>query len=236
MSRPPAEDTPAPLNRLLAALPARELRRLLPRLEAVHPELKTVLQRPGEPIRHLYFPTRGVVSLLMPLEDGGKIEVGLVGREGLVGLPIFLGVETSPVLSMVQVPGELLRIPSAVFRACIGRRTVLHRLLLRYTHALLAQLSHGAACGSRHPLSKRLCRWLLLLQSRAEADRFPMTHELMAIMLGVRRASVTEAAHELREAGLIRYGRGQLTVLDRDGLEAAACSCYRAIQNHLDFL
>lgn len=223
-------------NLLLAALPPRELRRLSPVLETVSLELKTILHVPGEPISHLYFPTGCVASLVMQMEDGGHIEVGLVGREGVIGLPVFLGVETSPVLSLVQVPGEMVRIPSSDFRACIGRTPVLQQLLLRYTHALLTQLSHAAACSSRHPLSKRLCRWLLLLQNRAEADRFPMTHELMSVLLGVRRASVTEAARELQQAGLIHYRRGQLMVLDRPGLEAAACCCYRAMQNHLDYL
>jgi CRP-like cAMP-binding protein len=221
-------------NRLLAALPRREYGRLLPHLESVPLPSRAVLHQPDEPIRHVYFPTGGVVSLLTSLEGGRGVEVGVVGREGMAGLAVFLGVEGTPARAVVQVPGEALRMRAEDFRAHVGRDTRLHDLLLRYTHAFLAQVAQSVACNARHPVARRLCRWLLLVHSRAGTDRFPLTHEFLAAMLGVRRASVTEAAGWLQEAGLIRCGRGQLTVLDRNGLESNSCGCHRVVEAELD--
>jgi CRP-like cAMP-binding protein len=229
----PRSDAPGrvpPPNRLLAALPPREYDRLRPHLEPAPLTTRAILYEPGQPVRHVYFPGSGVLSLLGVLPDGDSIEVGVVGREGMAGLSVFLGVESGPTRCLVQVPGEALRMAADAFRSRVGRGSRLHGLLLRYTHGLLAQVAQSAACNALHPVEQRMCRWLLMVHSRAGSDRFPLTHDFLAAMLGVRRASVTEAARELRQAGLIRYGQGQLTVLDRPGLEVAACACYRTDQ------
>jgi CRP-like cAMP-binding protein len=230
----PGRATP-PANRLLAALPPKERTRL--RLEQVPLALRDVLFEAGQPVTHVYFPSSGVVSLLSPPEGVGEgVEVGLVGREGMVGLAVFLGADSSPFRCIVQVPGDALRLPADEFRSRVGRDSPLHGLLLRYTNAFLSQVSLSVSCNSLHSLEKRLCRWLLMTHVRAETDEFMLTHELLAAMLGVRRASVTEAARGLRQAGLIRYVRGQITVLDRPGLEAAACPCHRIAQREFDRL
>jgi CRP-like cAMP-binding protein len=224
----------SPLNRLLAVLPPEEYALLHPCLECVPLQFKAPVHEPGQPITHLYFPTSGVISLLLPLEERTLgIEVGVVGREGMVGLAVFLGASTTIFRAMVQAPGEALRIPVEDFRSRVGRHTVLHEHLLRFTHLFLSQLSLSIACNALHPMEKRMCRWLLAMHDRVDSDRFPLTHEFLAAMLGVRRASVSEAARGLRQAGLIRYGGGQLTVLDRAGLESAACPCHRKGQGEL---
>jgi len=231
MSRSGAPGHAPPGNQLLAALPQREYDHLRSLLEAVPLAPRAVLYESRQPISHVYFPTTGVVSMLSPPEGKGEgTEVGIVGREGMTALSLFLGVATTPVRCVVQVPGTALRLRAADFLAHLGREGVLHRLLLRYTYAFLNQVSQTVACNARHPVGKRLARWVLLVQARVEADCFPLTHEFLAAMLGVRRASVSEAARTLQQAGLIRYERGLLTVLDRRGLEAAACACYHLIQ------
>lgn len=224
-----------PVNRLLAALPGGEYNRLLPRLEPVSLEFRTTLYRPGEPIEYVYFLTQGAISVLTPVdgEDTG-IDVAVVGREGMAGLPVFLGMRATPARAVVQVPGAALRMAAGDFQARAGRSGPLHKLLLRYTHAFLAQVAQATACNSQHSLTKRLCRWLLLVQGLAKTDHFPLTHAFLAAILGVRRASVTEAAQGLQRAGLVRYGRGELTVLDRPGLEGVSCSCHRVVQAELD--
>jgi CRP-like cAMP-binding protein len=224
-----------PDNLLLAALPPREYDRLLPCLEVVPLPFKAVLCEPGRVVDDLHFPLRGAVSVLSPVEGRpGGIEVGVVGREGVVGLPVFLGVESAFFRYLVQVPGEALRLAVGDFRRRVGRDSPLHELLLRFTHTFVIQLSQSVACNSLHPVEKRLCRWLLSVHDRADDDHFPLTHEFLAAMLGVRRATVTEAARKLRDAGLIRYGAGRLTVLDRGGLESASCDCYRTVQDEMD--
>ncbi len=234
----PRSDAPGrtPANRLLAALPRRAYRRLLPRLEPVSLLFRAVLQEPSRPIPFVYFPSSGVVSVVIPPDGvGDGVEVGLVGREGVIGLPVFLGADSTPARWVVQVPGEALRTPAEEFRAHAARRP-LHDLLLLYANAFLAQVSQSVACNALHPVEERLCRWLLTVHTRVDSDVFPLTHEFLGAMLGVRRASVTEAARGLQEAGLIRYGRGRLEVLDRAGLESAACGCHRAAQAELDRL
>ena len=229
---PPA----APANRLLAALPPGDYRRLLPCLEPVSLLFRAVLQEPKRPIPYVYFPSSGVVSVVIPPDGRGDgVEVGLVGREGLTGLPVFLGADSTPARWVVQAPGQALRMAAEEFRAHAVRRP-LRDLLLLYTNAFLAQVSQSVACNALHPVEERLCRWLLTVHARVDSDQFPLTHEFLATMLGVRRASVTNAARGLQEAGLIRYGRGRLEVLDRPGLEAAACGCHRAAQAELDRL
>ena len=224
-----------PDNLLLAALPPREYARLLPCLEVVPLPFKAVLYEPGRVVSDIHFPLRGAVSVLSPAEGRPEgIEVGVVGREGAVGLPVFLGVESAFFRYLVQVPGEALRMRAAELRRRVGRDSALHELLLRFTHTFVIQLSQTVACNSLHPIEKRLCRWLLSVHDRADDDHFPLTHEFLAAMLGVRRATVTEAARKLRDAGLIRYGAGRLTVLDRGGLESASCDCYRTVQDEMD--
>jgi CRP-like cAMP-binding protein len=233
MPRSVAPGRVPPANRLLAALPPREYARLLPYLEPVTLTFRTVLHEPGEARKEVYFPENGVISLINPLAENNGIEVGIVGREGMTGLSVFLDGQRSPFRDVVQIPGDALRLPAAEFHRCVTRNSALHGLLLRYTHVFLTQLSQSIACNTHHPVSQRLCRWLLAVHDRAEANAFPLTHEFLAAMLGVRRATVSEAAQTLRVAGLIRYGAGRLTVLDRRGLDAMACSCHRLVQQEL---
>jgi CRP-like cAMP-binding protein len=207
----------------------------LPHLEPVPLPPRAVLHEPGEPIAHVHFPCSGVLSVLHPSDGRGVgIEVGVIGCEGVAGLAVFLGVERTPARCLVQVPGEALRMRARDFRTRVGRDTALHGLLLRYTHAFLAQVSQAAACISLHPVEKRLAGWLLMVQRRAGSDTFPLTHEFLAALLGVRRASVTEAAQGLQGGGLIRYRKGRLTVADRRGLESVACDCHRVSQAAMD--
>jgi CRP-like cAMP-binding protein len=234
MPRSDARARVPPPNRLLAALPPREYGRLRPHLEPVPLVGRDVLHQPHQPIRHVHFPTRGAVSVLTPLADGKDIEVGLVGPEGVLGLPVVLGAGSSVSRCVVQVPGEALRLGAADFHRHVPRHGRLHALLLRYAHAFLVQVSQSVACNARHSVGRRLCRWLLMAHRRAGSDRFQLTHEFLAAILGVRRASVTEVAQRLQRAGLIRYARGQVAVLDRAGLEAAACECYHVVQRELD--
>jgi CRP-like cAMP-binding protein len=221
---------------LLATLHPAWQRRLLPDLELVPLAQKAVLHEPGQPLGHVYFPVSGVISMVAVMATGGRIEVGLVGHEGLAGLPVFLGEETTPSRYVVQVPGQALRMRAQAFRARAAGDGPLHRLLLRYTGAFLTQLAQSVACNGLHSVEQRCCRWLLMTHVRARRDRFPLTHEFLAGMLGVRRASVSEVARGLQRAGLIRYVRGQLAVLDRAGLAAAACECHRVVQSHFDRL
>lgn len=233
MPRSVAPGRVPPANRLLAAIPPREYTRLLPHLEPVTLTFKAVLHEPGETRAAVYFPGNGVISLINPMAENGGIEVGIVGREGMTGLSVFLDGQRSPFRDIVQVPGDALRLPAAEFHRRVTRSSALHSLLLRYTHVFLTQLSQSIACNTHHPVPQRLCRWLLAVHDRVEVDAFPLTHEFLAAMLGVRRASVSEAAHTLRVAGLIRYGAGRLTVLDRRGLAALACGCHRVVQQEL---
>ncbi len=224
-------------NLLLSALPRREYSKLLPHLDRVRLELKAVLHDFGQPIQHLYFPTSGMLSLLNGRDERSSgMEVGVVGREGMTGLSVFLGAASESTRIIVQMPGEALRMRADKFRTLVDRNSKLHELLLRYVHVFLTQLTHGVSCNALHSVEKRLCRWLLTVHDRADCDRFPLTHEFLASMLGVRRASVTEAASRLRQHGMIRYGRGQLTVLDRRGLERNVCVCYRMVKMEMDRL
>jgi CRP-like cAMP-binding protein len=231
MLRSDAAASGPPTNCLLAALPAPVFSRLRRHLEPVALSFKDILHEPGQPITHLYFPTSGLISYLCATDERrGSIEVGVVGREGMTGLPILLDVEASIARSLVQIPGAALRIRAEKFRHVLHRDRILHNRLLRYVHVFLAHLTHCVACNSLHPVEKRLCRWLLTVHDRIGTDRFPLTHEFLAAMLGVRRATVTDAARRLRQGGLIHYGGGQLIVLDRQGLEATVCGCYRRVQ------
>lgn len=217
-------------NRLLAALSSEVKARLLPNLKRVSLPLKEVLYESRELIEYVYFPNNAVVSLLTILEDRTLAEVGLVGNEGIVGLSVFLGIEATPFKVIVQVPGEAMRMKADVFKDLVNPDGPLYSLLLRYTHALMFQISQSAACNPHHSVEERCCRWLLMTCDRVQSDQFPLTHDFLSQMLGVRRASVTVVAGMLQKAGLICYSRGQMTILDRQGLEAVSCQCYRLVK------
>lgn len=217
-------------NKLLAALPSRERDRLLPHLEPVSLHFEEVLYEPDGPIRHVYFPISGMISLVLTLEDRLVAQVGRVGNEGMVGLPIFLSVPTSHARAFVEIPGDALRVKASIFRQELRREGALSGLLLRYTQALMRHSQRLTACSTWHTVEQRLCRWLLAAHDRVRAEQFEVTQEFLSQMLGAHRQSVTLAAGNLQKAGLIRYSRGKLTILDRQGLEAAACDCYRAVK------
>jgi CRP-like cAMP-binding protein len=231
-----SDDPNSHLNRLLAALPADEMEALRPELETVPLIFKQVLYEAERPLEHVYFPHRGVVSMVAEMEDGSAVEVATVGPEGIVGLPIFLGDTTVAGRGFVQVPGKAARINAEAFRRALARTPKLHLLLSRYTLALLNLLAQNTACNRRHSVEERLARWLLLTQDRVHEPKFAMTQEFMSQMLGVSRPTVSMTASILYKAGLITYARGQITVTDRPGLEAASCECYRVIRKQFERL
>lgn len=220
-------------NRLLRALPAAERDVLLALLEPVDLPLRRVLHAAGEPISHAYFVEGGVVSHVVPLEGGHAVEVGLVGPEGMVGLALALGGEASPTEAMVQVPDRALRLPAAALRDAMAGGGALPGLLLRQVLALHAQVARTAACNARHPLEGRLARWLLMVHDRVTGDGLPLTHEFIAMMLGVRRPGVGTALAMLEHSGAIAGHRGHVVVLDRARLEEASCECYPALRHAL---
>ena len=230
------EAVPAPHNRLLAALPAESLARLWPLLEPVQTTLRQNLVAAGEPITAVYFPETGWASMLAQLADGNSAEVGLIGTEGMVGLSLLLGADTSFVEAMVQGPGTMLRLGANAFRQALDDIPGLERLLMRYALAFQEQVTQTAACNGHHGLDQRLARWLLMAHDRAGSDEFSMTQDFLALMLCVHRPGVTIAARLFQQAGLIRYSQGKLVVTDRDGLEAAACECYGAVRSRFDLL
>lgn len=215
-------------NHLIELLPRKERARLLALCEPVQLELSEVLSEAGTPTRHVYFPTDGFISLVALVEGSPSLEVGMVGREGMVGAQLVLGVVTAPLRALVQGPGAAWRIGTKAFRSELEHSPALQRGLNRYLYVLMAQLAASAGCLRFHQIGARLARWLLMTQDRAHADSFHVTHEFLAYMLGVRRVGITTAASALQRSGLIEYHRGELTVLDRSGLEAAACGCYAA--------
>jgi CRP-like cAMP-binding protein len=218
--------SPSTQNRLLAALPPKDFAQLRPRLQQVELVFRNVLYAPEEPVTGVYFPETGYVSRLAPMDDGDHAEVGLIGPEGMTGLAVLLGGDRDTFELLVQVPGTALRMDTAAFREELDRIPTLRPILLRYALAHFEQVARTAACNSRHHIDQRLARWLLMAHDRVEGDEFPMTHEFMAMMLGVRRAGITTAARSLSKAGFIEYERGRITVTDRPGLEAASCECY----------
>jgi CRP-like cAMP-binding protein len=225
-----------PRNRLLAALPPEDLLRFRPRLRPVALELRQILASPGERIAAVHFPESGYVSNIILLEEGGGAEVGLIGREGMTGLPLLHGVDRSPDRAMVQSPGRALRLDAPAFREALEESPALRRLLLLYAVGFQVQVAQTAACNAHHPTEQRLARWLLMAHDRSEGDAFPMTHDFLSLMLGVRRQGVTVAAGMLQKAGLIRYGRGQMEIADRPGLEAAACECHGSVRREYECL
>jgi CRP-like cAMP-binding protein len=223
-------DQSAVRNRLLTALPSADFKRLAVSLSPVTLTLKQNLLEAEEPIGAAYFIETGMISYLNYLEGGEAQEIGLIGSEGMIGLPLILGVDHAPFGAMVQMEGTALRLSAAALRQAFNESETLRTRLLRYMQALHIQVSQTAACNNHHSLEERLTRWLLMAHDRAGNDQFPMTHEFMSMMLGVRRAGVTVTAGALKHAGLIHYTNGDITILDRPSLEAMACECYGNVQ------
>ena len=223
-------------NYLLAALPPEVRARLQPHLELVPMPLGDVLYESGTLLRHVYFPTTCIVSLLYVMEDGASAEIAVVGNEGVIGIALFMGGETTPSRALVQSAGHALRLKGQLLKDEFHRSGALQHLLLRYTQALLTQMAQTAVCNRHHSVDQQLCRWLLLSLDRLSSSTLSMTQELIANMLGVRREGVTEAAGQLQRVGLIHYSRGRITVLDRPRLEARACECYAVVKKEFDRL
>jgi len=213
-------------NRLLDLLPASQLDRLRPHLTSEVLALNQTLQERGKPVESVVFPISGMISIVAMMRDGASVEVGLVGREGMLGVQPVLGDDVSLNEAMVQIPGRALRIPAPILDREAQASPQLRAILLRYVQAYLNSATQSAVCNRAHLLEQWLARWLLTARDRAGTDRLPLTHELIAMMLGVRRAGVTVAAQSLQSAGLIHYARGHITIADREGLEAVACECY----------
>jgi CRP-like cAMP-binding protein len=223
-------------NGLLKVLPPAEFGRLAASLTPVTLSLKQSLLEADEPIKAAYFIETGMVSYLNYLEGGEALEIGLIGSEGMIGVPLILGIDSASFGAMVQMEGTALRIGPAALRQAFNESEGLRNRLLRYMQALHVQVSQTAVCNKHHSLEERLTRWLLMAHDRAGEDQFPMTHEFMSLMLGVRRAGVSVTANVLKQAGLIQYRNGHLTVLDRPGLEDAACECYGNVQRQFEQL
>ena len=217
-------------NQLLAALPAADYERLLPHLELVPLPLGWAVYESGDAQGYVYFPTNSIVSLLYVMEDGSSAEIAVVGHEGVVGIALFMGGETTPSRAVVQSAGYGYRLRASVLKTEFGQAGELQHLLLRYTQALITQMAQTAVCNRHHALEQQLCRWLLLSLDRLPSSELVMTQQLIANMLGVRREGVTEAAGHLQAAGLIHYSRGKITVLDRPKLEAQVCECYAVVK------
>ncbi|MDX6272248.1 MAG: hypothetical protein QOD28_3471 [Acidobacteriota bacterium] len=229
-------NSPPNANQILNQLSPEEYERLSPHLEPVTLSHGDVLYYPQEPVSHVYFPNSGTVSVVATFANGGGVEVGMVGNEGVFGVNVVLGSVTTPHEAMVQLPGDGVRASSDVLRREFKQGGQLHDLLLRYTQAFIVQIAQNAACNKAHPIDGRLARWLLMTSDRATGRGLELTHDFMAVMLGTRRAGVTEAAGKLQDMGLIRYRRGHITVLDRRGLEAATCECYPIVKTEFDRL
>jgi CRP-like cAMP-binding protein len=229
--------TPEPRhNYLLAALPAVDYGRLLPRLELIPLPLGWSVYEAGRTQGFVFFPTTAIVSLLYVMEDGASAEIAVVGNDGIVGIALFMGGETTPSRAVVQSAGHGYRLKASVLKKEFERGGALQRLLLRYTQALITQMAQTAVCNRHHSVEQQLCRWLLLSLDRLSTNELKMTQELIANMLGVRREGVTEAAGNLQRDGLIHYGRGRITVLDRPKLEARVCECYAVVKKEMDRL
>jgi CRP-like cAMP-binding protein len=223
-------------NHLLAALSPAERERLYPHLQLVPMPLGKVLYESGDVLQHVYFPTDSIISLLYVMEDGASAEISVVGNEGLIGIALFMGGETTPSRAIVQSAGSAYRLMSQHLKEEFHRSGGMQLLLLRYTQALITQMAQTAVCNRHHSVDQQLCRWLLLSLDRLPSNKLIMTQELIANMLGVRREGVTEAAGKLQELGVIRYARGRITVLDRPRLEQLCCECYAVVKKETDRL
>ncbi|MEH2202516.1 MAG: Crp/Fnr family transcriptional regulator [Nostoc sp.] len=227
-----AENTLKPqVNRLLAALPVSDYQRLVPHLKLVSLSTRHVIYESGEPIAHVYFPQHGVVSLVASMEDGSMMEVGIVSNEGMLGIPVILGGNTTTTKAFVQVAGAAMQIDADVLKTEFNQGGAIQKLLLRYVQAAYTELTQGCACNRFHTVEQRLARWLLTVSDRLQSEDFPLTQEFIAQMLGVRRSGVTVAANTLSRTGMIRYQRGRISILNREDLSATSCECYRVIQN-----
>ena len=226
----------AKLNRLLAALPDTEMKRWLPELELVDLPLGEVLYEAGTTQTHVFFPTSAIVSLLYVMKNGDSAEIAVVGNEGIVGFSLYMGGSSTSSRAVVQSAGRGLRMKASVIKAEFDKSHPVMHLLLRYTQALITQMAQTAVCNRHHSLGQQLCRWLLLSLDRLPGNELVMTQEQIANMLGVRREGVTESAHKLQDAGLIKYARGRITVLNRLGLEKRSCECYEVVKNEYDRL
>ncbi|MFY9317221.1 MAG: Crp/Fnr family transcriptional regulator [Burkholderiales bacterium] len=220
-------------NHLLAALPGAEFERLAPDLELFAMPLGMILYEPGGQMQHAYFPTTSIVSLHYVMETGASAETAGVGNEGVVGISLFMGGDTTPSSAVVQTAGHAYRLASNVLKREFSRAGLMRSLLLRYTQALITQMFQTAACNRHHSVEQQLCRWLLLTLDRIPSRELVMTQELVASMLGVRREGITQAAGKLQQAGYIRYRRGHISVLERSGLETLACECYGVVKKEL---
>ena len=216
-------------NRILATLPRAGLERVIPDLEVIPLPLRMVLQSRGRKAEHVFFPLTGVASMVTTGNSGTSLEVATIGCEGMIGLPLFLGGESAAAEIFIQVPGDGLRMAAGAFRRHVESERTLHRSLLLYTQALLTQVGQCSVCTHSHPIGARCARWLLQTHDRVKGDEFPLTHEFIGLMLGVRRATVTVVAQDLQARGLIRYHRGVISVINRAGLERASCDCYALI-------
>jgi CRP-like cAMP-binding protein len=223
-------------NHLLDALPKSDYERIASHLELVSMKLGDVLYEPGVQLRYVYFPTTSIVSLLYVMENGASAEIAIVGNEGILGISLFMGGDTTPSRAVVQGAGHAFRLRAELLKSEFGRFGPTMQLLLRYTQALITQMSQTAVCNRHHSVDQQLCRWLLLSLDRLQSNELSMTQELIANMLGVRREGVTEAAGKLQDAQLIRYRRGRITVLDRPGVEARSCECYQVVKTEFDRL
>jgi CRP-like cAMP-binding protein len=223
-------------NRILAALPAADYARIASHLETVHMKQGELLYRTNRRIEHVYFPHRSMTSVVTTTSDGAAIEVGVIGREGMAGLSVVLGVNASPADMMVQLPDSAERLAAAMLYEEFQRGGALQNLLLRYAHATLVMVAQTAACNRLHHIAERLARWLLMCRDRVVSDELPLTHEFLAMMLGIRRAGVTETALTLQAEGLITYKRGHITITDEAGLEAFACECYGIVRAEFERL
>jgi CRP-like cAMP-binding protein len=232
----PSQDPSGVKNHLLASLPPRELARLAPRLRRVGLPLKQILATAEAPLEHVYFPQGGMVSLVRRMLDGSSVEVGVIGREGFVGVTAALGTDIDFTEKMVQMEGTALSLPVVALREELARSPDLHARLLRFAQALLLQVFQTAACNGRHTIQQRLVRWLLMARDRSDGDNVRLSHEFLSMMLGARRSGITVALGQLKKAGLIRYWHGKIEMFDRAGLEAACCECYGQIQEAYDRL
>ena len=224
------------MNRLLAALPDEEYAQLEPHLKPVSLSLGEILFEPPDPIRNAYFPTSSIISFLAELPSGDSVEVGLVGNEALAGADVILGIDEASKVATVQGAGGALKITTPALKEAFNRGGKLQQYLLQYTHALMSQISASVLCNVRHKIDGRLARWLLMYRDRIGSVEFYLTHEFMANMLGVRRASVSNVAKGLQDEGLVDYHRGQFRILDREGLEARTCECYPVVKEEFDSL
>jgi CRP-like cAMP-binding protein len=234
--KPPKQQLPPPRNRILAALPKAAYKRIMPLMERVLLENGKLAYDVDKPIEFVYFPLTGVFSLVTFMEDGEGVEVATIGNEGMVGLPLFLGVDRTSGKAFTQVPGDSLRMTAAAFKKQIRSREPLMQALQLYTQALMVQISQGMACNGKHSIRQRCARWLLMTHDRIGADTFPLSQEFLALMLGVHRGGVNKVGTELKQAGLIQYSRGVIRILKRKELEDASCECYRVVKKEFDRL